>query len=134
MATFAQDLRRAARRNPGYNRDMTDLPPDDRRRSQRFDLSAAVTMHVGGGGRTVLGRTTNVSKSGLFVMTREHVSEGQRVELMLVPDNKTEVIFVTGIVVHLVPGYGVGVRFSALSVRADGRLAALLKQLQTAAA
>lgn len=106
---------------------------EDRRLSERYDLSSAVTMHVGGGGRTILGRTTNVSRTGVFVMTQERISEGQRVELMMVPEDG-EAIFVTGVVMHTVPDYGVGVRFSALSVRADGRLMQLLERLQAAAA
>jgi c-di-GMP-binding flagellar brake protein YcgR len=107
----------------------------DRRRSSRFDLAMTVTLHVGGGGRTLRAKSLNVSRTGLFVLTTDHVSEGQRVELMLEPETgRGEIIFVTGVVVHAVPDYGLGVRFSALSVRADGRLMQLLRKLQAVAA
>jgi hypothetical protein len=90
-------------------------------------------IHVGGGGRTLLGRSVDVSRAGVFVILADTIPQGARVEMMLETAAEHEVIFVTGTVVHVVPGQGVGIRFSALSARSDGRLMALLARLQQAA-
>lgn len=104
----------------------------DRRENPRYRISLNVMMHVGGGGRTLTGRSVDISRAGLFVHLVESVSEGHRVELMLEAEGQAEVLFVTGVVVHAVPGYGVGIRFSALSARASGRLMLLLERLRKA--
>lgn len=102
----------------------------DRRENPRYRISLNVMMHVGGGGRTLTGRSVDISRAGIFVHLVEPISEGHRVELMLETEGQADVLFVTGVVVHAVPSYGVGIRFSALSARASGRLVALLERLR----
>jgi hypothetical protein len=106
--------------------------PAERRQTPRYRIGLNVLMHVGGGGRTLTGRSVDLSRAGIFVHLSEAVTEGHRVEMMLEADNHVDVLFVTGVVVHAVPGYGVGIRFSALSARADGRLVELLARLEAA--
>jgi hypothetical protein len=104
----------------------------DRRDAPRYRVSLNVMMHVGGGGRTLTGRSVDISRAGIFVNLAESITEGHRVELMLETEGQADVLFVTGVIVHAVPGYGVGIRFSTLSARASGRLMALLDRLQAA--
>lgn len=101
----------------------------DRRENPRFRVGLNVMMHVGGGGKTLLGRSVDISRAGIFVHMLETLSENQRVEMMLETEQQTDVIFVTGVVVHTLPGYGVGIRFSALSARSSGKLMQLLDRL-----
>jgi len=101
----------------------------ERRKHPRYRIDMGVILHVGGGGRTVLGRTWDLSSAGIFVLTGDTVSHGSRVEMAVIDSAQEETYFLAGSVVHVVPGRGLGIQFSPLSTRTTGRLAQLLQQL-----
>lgn len=92
-----------------------------------------VLLHVGGGGRTLPGRSWDLSANGVFVLLDRPVAMGARVEMTLTALDRSETFFLTGQVVHEAPGRGVGVKFSTLSTRASSKLHALLASLASAA-
>jgi hypothetical protein len=108
---------------------------DQKRQFPRFALEAAVTLSVGG--RSVSGRTSNLSKGGLCAMVAGAVPIGSRVdvELTLIFDNdsKSEPLAVSGRVAWCTAvekQYQVGLSFLPMRPEAAKFLDVFLKFLQ----
>lgn len=104
----------------------------ERRKHPRYRIDMSVILHVGGGGRTVTAQTFDLSSAGIFVLTPQTIVKGSRIEMAVIDADKEETYFLSGTVVHVVPGRGLGVQFSPLSTRTTGRLMKLLEQLAAA--
>lgn len=101
----------------------------ERRKHPRYRIDMSVILHVGGGGRTVLAQSFDLSSAGIFVLTQEAIAGGSRVEMAVIDAAHEETYFLAGIVVHVASGRGLGIQFSPLSTRTTGRLVQLLAQL-----
>lgn len=101
----------------------------ERRVHPRYRAEMEVLLHVGGGGRVYQGRSWDLSVQGAFILMNQDVPVQARVDLTLTSADRSETLFLSGQVVHVAPGRGLGIRFSALSSRASGKLAELLARL-----
>jgi len=99
----------------------------ERRIGDRHDVALTVLIWTGGGGRHLVGRARNVSRSGIFVQVDHPLPVGRRVDLVI--ESKVGVIATSGLVVHAVEGQGMGVRFARLSARTEELLCSLLTSL-----
>ena len=106
----------------------------ERRRNPRYRVALNVTLHVGGGGRTLLGTSVDVSRSGIFVQTEAPFSVGQRVDVMIESGLGDGLIMVGGLVVHAINGQGVGIRFTVISAKTQERINALIDHIDSSAA
>lgn len=102
----------------------------ERRKHPRYRIDMNVILHVGGGGRTVLAKAWDLSHAGVFVLTTESIAHLSRVDMALTDAVNEETYFLSGVVVHVAAGRGLGIQFSALSARTSGRLSQLLAQLE----
>jgi c-di-GMP-binding flagellar brake protein YcgR len=118
------------------HRRLSDHPDvDQKRQFPRFALEASVKLTAGG--RTIQGRTANLSRGGLCAMVSDAVPTGSRVdvELALVFENDSlsEPLQLVGRVVWCTPveaRYQVGLAFLALAPDASKFLDVFLKYLQ----
>ena len=85
--------------------------PADRRRAERHHVILDVTMNLGGAAPALRGRSVDVSRTGIFIMTDARIPEGRRVDLMISGDDGAPLL-TSGTVVHCVGKLGIGVRFS----------------------
>jgi len=83
----------------------------DRRRAERHQVILDITMNLGGAAPAIHGRSVDVSRTGIFIMTDARIPEGRRVDLMITGDDGNPLL-TSGTVVHCVGQLGVGVRFS----------------------
>jgi hypothetical protein len=105
----------------------------DRRRSIRHSLAIDVSLRVGIGGDDVRGKSIDVSRSGIFVMTRERIPEGRRVDITISGRLIDAPIVTSGIVVHHMPGVGIGIRFSHQHPRTRELIGVLIGRLKQSA-
>lgn len=85
--------------------------PSDRRRAERHPIILDITMNLGGAAPALHGRSVDVSRTGIFIMTDARVPEGRRVDLMIKGEGGAPLL-TSGTVVHVVGELGIGVRFS----------------------
>lgn len=104
----------------------------ERRRHPRYRIDMHVILHVGGGGRTVACEAWDVSSQGIFILTTANIPEGSRVDMALIDAAAEETFYLSGTVVHVSPGRGLGILLSASSTRSSGRLSVLLARLAAA--
>lgn len=84
----------------------------DRRLAERHPVILDVTMNLGGAAPVLQGRSVDVSRSGIFIMTEANVPEGRRVDLLIRGEADELPVVTSGTVVHIVPKLGIGIRFS----------------------
>jgi hypothetical protein len=104
------------------------MAPEERRQEPRFAGEVEVLIEIGGGGRSVKGRSKDISKTGIFVLTSEYIAPNMRVGLVMRIPGGTENLAVGGVVVHSRQGIGVGINFRVLSDRAKEQLDLLLER------
>ena len=105
----------------------------DRRRSLRHSLAFDVSLRVGVGGDDVHGKSIDVSRSGIFVMTLDRIPEGRRVDITITGPLIEAPIVTSGIVVHHMPGVGIGIRFSHQHPRTRELIGDLIGRLKKSA-
>ncbi len=98
----------------------------DRRNSRRQSLELKVTVHPSGGGHSLCGTSTDISRRGVFVTLPEVLPVGERVDLVIEPGDAGGVVLVAGQVIHHDRGEGVGIEFRRPSAVASERLERLL--------
>lgn len=97
----------------------------DRREKRREAIDLRVTVQVSAGGRAWSGQSSDLSIAGVFVRSSELLPVGDRVDLVLEPE-EGGVILLAGEVAHAEPGKGLGISFHKPGAIAGERLAALL--------
>ena len=102
----------------------------DRRRSLRHSLAFDVVLRMGVNGPDIHGKSIDLSRSGVFVMTRDRVPEGRRVDITIMGPVVEAPIVTSGIVVHFVPGVGMGIRFSHQHPRTRELIGVLIERLK----
>lgn len=102
----------------------------DRRLSLRHPLALDVTLHVGGGGTSLRGKSVDLSRSGIFVVLSERIPEGRRVDVMIESRALGSTVATSGLVVHTVQGVGIGIRFSHQNPRTRELIGELIEQLK----
>jgi hypothetical protein len=105
----------------------------DRRRSLRHNLAFDVSLRVGVGGEEVRGKAIDVSRSGIFVVTRDRVPEGRRVDITITGPLVGPPVVTSGIVVHIMPGVGIGIRFSHQHPRTRELIGELIDRVKKSA-
>ena len=98
----------------------------DRRHARRQSLDLRVTVHPSGGGRSLGGRSTDISASGIFVATSDVLPVGERVNLVIDPGDEGGIVLVAGQVIHVLEGEGLGIALHRPSALARERLDRLL--------
>jgi hypothetical protein len=106
------------------------MGPNERRRSRRHTAALDVTLHIGGGGRSLKGQSIDLSRSGIFVVMPGDVPAGARVDMLVDPGALGGALSLRGQVVHVVRGTGVGIRFGVLTRAAKERLSDLIAALK----
>jgi len=97
-----------------------------RRLNSRVETPEGVCVYWGCGGRDDASRVLNVSLGGLFIETREPAMVDAKTRLdFLVPEGQ---IRAEAVVRHVNPGYGVGLKFTAVRDGDRPHLAALLSR------
>lgn len=87
-------------------------------------------MRVGVGGDGVRGKSIDVSRSGMFVVTSARIMEGRRVDITITGPLVDEPIVTSGIVAHHMPGVGIGVRFSHQHPRTRDLIGELVRKMK----
>jgi c-di-GMP-binding flagellar brake protein YcgR len=103
------------------------------RLSLRHPNALDVTLHVGGGGQSLRGKSVDLSKGGIFVVLSQRIPEGRRVDIVIESPVTEAPVVASGIVVHTVASVGVGIRFSQLSDRTREAIDALIESLKRTA-
>ncbi len=99
---------------------------DDRREYRRF--ASDLNISVNGGADTFNVTTRDVSQGGVFFFTRRPFALNAIVVLKLY--TKEHPLDASAVVVHLLPGVGVGVQFEDLSPESLERLQAFLNRVE----
>ena len=81
----------------------------DRRSDPRYPLILRAEVTERSSGKKLSGRTSDISRTGCYVDTREPLSSGSSIQVKLTHLN--EGIEVTGTVRYVSPGLGMGVQF-----------------------
>ncbi len=105
----------------------------DRRLSLRHPNALEVTLHIGGGGKSLHGRSVDLSRSGIFVVLSERIPEGRRVDIVIESAVLEAPVVTSGIVVHTVASVGVGIRFSHQNQRTREIVGQLIESLKETA-
>lgn len=100
-----------------------------RRMASRMETLGDVWVYWHCQGRDDVSRVCNLSAGGLFLSTPVPPPPGERAKLdFLVPEGQ---IRAEAVVRHLVPGGGLGLRFSTISDKDCPQLVALLNRMRT---
>ncbi len=94
----------------------------ERRRAERHPVILDITMNLGGAAPVITGRSVDVSRSGIFIMTEAVISTGRRVDLIIKGEPSEPPVLTSGTVVHVVPSLGVGIRFSSQTAMTRQRI------------
>jgi hypothetical protein len=100
----------------------------NRRRATRFAAVLKVSVEVEG--RTLVGKSRDISEGGVFVRMPSGLSTDMEVVLTVETEVGAEPIQLLGRVVHAVPGMGSGIAFVASTPEAADRVAALLQRVK----
>lgn len=98
----------------------------ERRRATRHPVILDITMNLGGAAPPLYGRSVDVSRSGIFIMTEARIAEGRRVDLVIVGGESP--LITSGTVVHAVNDLGIGIRFSNQTAMTRQRLEQLIEE------
>lgn len=99
---------------------------DGRRRHARYVFSEEVLVESGGNRIKILGRTSNLSESGVFVETLAVLPRGTEVQIKI-PPRKPQVE-ATALVRSLREGIGMGLEFTTVKPKSRPKLAAMLQR------
>lgn len=106
---------------------------NERRVSLRHPLALDVTLHVGGSGQSLRGKSVDISRSGIFVVLSDRIPEGRRVDVVIESSALATMVATSGIVVHTVTSVGVGIRFSNQNQRTRQLIGRLVESLKKSA-
>jgi len=96
-------------------------------------LTLDVALSVGAASPSLHGRSSDLSEQGIFVVTRDHLPEGRRVDITITgPDVETPIV-TSGVVVHQVAGLGVGLKFTEAHPRTRERIGAAVVRIKKSA-
>lgn len=104
---------------------------DDRRRNERHPIVLDITLGLHGTAPKARGRSVDVSRTGIFIMTDVGFPEGKRVDLIIEGNDGRAPLLTSGTVVHSVGELGIGVRFSEQTDMARKRLEQLIAKFYT---
>lgn len=99
----------------------------DRRRAERHPVILDITMNLGGAAPVLQGRSVDVSRSGIFIMTDTMIPAGRRVDLIIKGEPNESPVLTSGTVVHVVESLGVGIRFSTQTAMTRQRIEKLIE-------
>lgn len=99
---------------------------DDRRKHRRY--ASELNIKVNGGDDEFHVTTRDVSEGGVFFFTRRPFSLNAIVDLKLYTELHT--LEATAVIVHLLPGVGVGVQFEELTEASRLQLRGFLDQVE----
>jgi hypothetical protein len=105
-----------------------DPTDSNRRRATRFAVVCKISIEVEG--RTLIGRSRDISEGGVFVRMPSGLSTNMDVELTVETEAGAEPIHLRGRVVHAVPGLGSGIAFEASTPEAAAQVAALIRRVK----
>lgn len=83
-----------------------------------------------GVGRSVRGKSVDLSRSGIFVVMSDRVPDGHRVDIMIESRSTATTIATSGEIVHSVSGVGVGIRFSHQNPRTRQLVGEVIDELR----
>lgn len=107
------------------------LPPGSRRLNSRVESGKSVWVYWECSGDRDVSRVVNLSVGGLFIETPKMERVGATTKLhFLVQEGP---IRADGVVRHVKPGGGLGLKFEAVSERDRPNLAALMRRLRSLA-
>ncbi len=98
----------------------------ERRRAERHPVILDITMNLGGAAPVLSGRSVDVSRSGIFIMTDASIAAGRRVDLVIKGEPNEPPVLTSGTVVHVVQSIGVGIRFSTQTAMTRQRIEQLI--------
>lgn len=104
-----------------------DTSGRDRRRAERHPVILDITMNLGGAAPVIVGRSVDVSRSGIFIMTDAVIAAGRRVDLVIKGEPNEPPVLTSGTVVHVVATLGVGIRFSSQTAMTRQRIERLIE-------
>ncbi|MBC7792743.1 MAG: PilZ domain-containing protein [Clostridia bacterium] len=99
----------------------------DRRRATRHPIVLDIVFGLHGTAPKSRGRSVDVSRTGLFIMTDAVFAEGKRVDLIINGTDGKAPLLASGTVIHSVAELGIGVRFSEQTDMARKRLQQLIE-------
>lgn len=100
-----------------------------RRKTPRVDTPEGVWVYWRYAGRDDTSRVRNVGTGGLFIETEQRAVSGANIRIdFLVQEGQVRV---EGVIKHVDPGKGVGVKFTAVKESDGSALAALLRRLNS---
>lgn len=110
---------------------------EEKRQNRRHPLRTKMDYRAQSGGDFLFEYTTNISRGGIFIETREPLPEGTLVEMRFQPPGMEEAIEVQGKVVWVNPWHegednpnpGMGIQWKRLSQNNRDRIAALVKAI-----
>jgi hypothetical protein len=86
-------------------------------------------MNLGGAAPVLTGRSVDVSRSGIFIMTDASIPAGRRVDLIIKGEPNDPPVLTSGTVVHVVQSLGVGIRFSTQTAMTRQRIEQLIENV-----
>jgi hypothetical protein len=92
----------------------------ERRGAARYPLALAADVVEISSGSRMIARTSDISATGCYLDTLSPVAKGSQVHLRLT--YRDELLEVTGLVVYVSPGLGMGVAFDGVSPEQQERL------------
>ena len=111
---------------------------DERRRDERLPKRARMDYRDTTGGNFLYEYTSNISKGGIFIETRDPLPVGTEVEMKFQPPGMDEILEIVGTVMWVNPfrpdadenpNPGMGIQFGALSDEAKDLVANLVKAI-----
>jgi c-di-GMP-binding flagellar brake protein YcgR len=122
----------------GVGVELTEIRPQDQQRILRLVLHRLeekrqhprkpFVTQVEHGGGAFLGFSKNISVGGMFIETKENVSEGSEIRLRFHLDDGGPIVIVSAEIRYLLEGSGVGVRFLDLSPADSARIKAIVNE------
>ena len=75
-------------------------------------------------------RSVDLSRSGIFVVCQEIIAKGRRVDLIIGCEDLKITIATSGLVVHVLHGVGIGLKFSHQNPRTRAMIGELITKLK----
>ena len=110
----------------------------ERRQDERLPMRTRMDYRDTTGGNFLYEYTTNISKGGIFIETRDPLPVGTTVEMRFQPPGHDEILEIAGIVMWVNPyradsdenpNPGMGIQFGSLSEEAKDMVANLVKAI-----
>jgi len=99
---------------------------ENRRKEARVVGEIEVLINFANGQAAVRGRSRDISRRGVFVVSELDLEMGQSVHLLMRHPVSDQTLAISGEVVHVLP-MGAGIQFKALSPRSEELLSSLIE-------